>query len=375
MSETLQLAIDLLSRASVTPADKGCQDVMIQRLEASGFSIERLTFDDVDNFWAIKGSESPVIVFAGHTDVVPTGPESAWLHPPFSPTIDQGKLYARGAADMKSSLAAMIVACEQFIAQYPDFSGSIAFLITSDEEGPSINGTVKVVEYLQQQQQQMDYCIVGEPSSTQQLGDIIKNGRRGSLNAKLIVHGTQGHVAYPHLANNPVHSAAQALADLCAQTWDQGNQYFPPTTFQISNIHAGTGVSNVIPGDLEVLFNFRFSTAVTDTLLKQRVEAILQCYPFEYSIEWTLSGQPFLTEQGKLVSACQNAIKRATGIDTQLSTSGGTSDGRFIAPTGTQVVEIGPLNATIHQINEYIDIKDLDPLSKIYQYILEDILL
>lgn len=374
MSDTLELAKDLISRQSVTPEDAGCQALLIQRLQALGFQAENLPFDDVDNFWARRGNKSPVITFAGHTDVVPTGPESEWTHPPFVPTIENGMLYGRGAADMKGSLAAMITACERFVKNHPDHSGSIAFLITSDEEGPSINGTIKVVEHLEQRNEKMDYCLVGEPSSTNTVGDIVKNGRRGSLNAKLTINGIQGHVAYPHLAKNPVHLAAPALSELCAQEWDQGNEFFPPTTFQISNINAGTGATNVIPGKVEALMNFRFSTEVTQENLKERVHAIFDKHKLDYQIDWSLSGNPFLTQPGELVKAVQLAVKDVMQFETELSTSGGTSDGRFIAPTGAQVVELGPINATIHKVNECVSVKALDQLSLMYEKMLENLL-
>ena len=375
MSETLELAKDLISRPSVTPEDEGCQEVMINRLEAIGFNTERLRFEDVDNFWARRGSEGPVIAFAGHTDVVPTGPESDWQFAPFEPTINEGMLYGRGTADMKGSLAAMITACERFVKNHPNHKGSIAYLITSDEEGPSINGTVKVVEHLEKRNEKMDYCLVGEPSSTNTVGDVVKNGRRGSLNGKLTVFGVQGHVAYPHLASNPVHLAAPALAELCAQSWDLGNEFFPPTTFQISNINSGTGATNVIPGKVEALFNFRFSTEVTENELKQKVHSIFDKYDFEYEIDWSLSGNRFLTQPGELVSAVQKAIKDVMQFETELSTSGGTSDGRFIAPTGSQVVELGPINATIHKIDECVSVEALDQLSLMYEKMLENLLL
>jgi succinyl-diaminopimelate desuccinylase len=373
-SDTLELAIDLVSRDSVTPKDKGCQEVMIARLEAIGFKVERLRFEDVDNFWARRGDSAPVLGLAGHTDVVPTGPLDDWHSHPFKPDIRDGHLFARGAADMKGSLAAMVTACERFVAAHPDHKGSIAFLITSDEEGPSINGTVKVVETLEARGEKMDYCIVGEPTATDQIGDVIKNGRRGSLNATLTVHGSQGHVAYPQLAANPVHLAAGALAELTAEHWDDGNEFFPPTSFQVSNIHAGTGATNVIPGDLEVVFNFRFSTEQTETSLRERVEAILNKHELDYSIDWSLSGNPFLTPVGALVDATRESIKEVIGIDTELSTTGGTSDGRFIAPTGSQVLEFGPRNATIHKVNECVSVEDLDTLSACYERILEKLL-
>ncbi|MFP3874021.1 MAG: succinyl-diaminopimelate desuccinylase [Thiohalophilus sp.] len=375
LSDTLELARALIERPSVTPEDAGCQPLLGERLKAIGFQLEPMRFDEVDNLWARRGTDGPLFVFAGHTDVVPTGPEAQWQSPPFTPTITDGKLYGRGAADMKSAIAAMLTACERFVQQHPDHKGSIGFLITSDEEGPSINGTVKVVEALQQRNEQIDWCLVGEPSSTNRLGDVIKNGRRGSLGAVLTVRGRQGHVAYPHLARNPVHEFAPALQELVSTEWDQGNAHFPPTTFQISNIHAGTGANNVIPGELEVQFNFRFSTEVTDAQLRRQVEAILDNHALDYELNWTLSGQPFLTPEGELVAATQQAIQHITGYATTLSTAGGTSDGRFIAPTGAQVVELGPLNATIHQIDEHVDVADLDTLSAIYEQILVNLLL
>ena len=374
MSDTLELAKELISRQSVTPEDAGCQSIMAKRLEALGFIIEPLRFGEVDNFWAQRGSKGPLFVFAGHTDVVPTGPESDWRHPPFSAAEENGLLYGRGAADMKGSLAAMITATERFITQHPNHQGSIGYLITSDEEGPAIDGTVKVVEWLQQRNQAIDWCLVGEPTSTDKVGDVIKNGRRGSLGATLTIKGSQGHVAYPHLAENPVHLFAPALAELVAMQWDMGNEFFPPTTFQISNIQAGTGATNVIPGDLTVLFNFRFSTEVTDVELQTQVETVLQKHELDYNIDWQLSGQPFLTPEGELVNATQAAIKTICGYETELSTSGGTSDGRFIAPTGAQVLELGPLNATIHKVNEHVAIDELETLSEIYQQLLENLL-
>lgn len=374
LSPTLELAIDLISRASVTPEDAGCQQAMCNRLAAIGFNIEPLRFADVDNFWARRGSEGPVLCFAGHTDVVPTGPLEKWDTPPFQPEIRDGLLYGRGAADMKGSLAAMVTACERFVARHPDHKGSIAYLITSDEEGPSINGTVKVVEHLEARNEKMNWCLVGEPTSTNIVGDVIKNGRRGSLNGVLKVRGVQGHIAYPHLAKNPVHLAAPALAELAAIEWDRGNAFFPPTSFQISNIKAGTGATNVIPGELEVVFNFRFSTESTEAGLRQRLHEVLDRHSLDYTIDWSLSGNPFLTAKGELVEATQQAIRAVMGIETELSTSGGTSDGRFIAPTGAQVLELGPLNATIHKINECVAVEDLDRLSDIYEQILENLL-
>lgn len=372
--KTLELAIDLMNRRSVTPEDAGCQDVMIARLEALGFEIHRLRFDDVDNFWAQRGTGQPLLAFAGHTDVVPTGPVENWDHDPFDASVIDEMLCGRGAADMKSSLAAFITSIENFVAEHPQHSGSIGLLITSDEEGPSINGTVKVVDWLQQRGTNIDYCIVGEPSSSNTLGDVIKNGRRGSINGYLTVNGKQGHVAYPQLAKNPVHLALAALDELAKTEWDQGSEYFPPTTFQIANINAGTGAENVIPGILEAQFNFRFSTALTDNDIRQRVEAVFDKYNLDYDIRWRLSGQPFLTAEGVLVDAARQAIKIVTGTDTELSTSGGTSDGRFIAPTGAEVVELGPLNATIHQTNERINASHPEKLSLIYQHILQTIL-
>ncbi|MDX1694780.1 MAG: succinyl-diaminopimelate desuccinylase [Ketobacteraceae bacterium] len=373
-STTLNLAKDLMSRISVTPEDAGCQAIMIARLEDLGFQTEKLNFGEVENFWARRGTEGPVMTFAGHTDVVPTGPEENWDNPPFSPRVIDGMLHGRGAADMKGSLAAMITACERFVNKHPDHKGSIAFLITSDEEGPAVNGTVKVVKHLEDRNEKMDYCLVGEPSSTSAVGDVVKNGRRGSLGAVLRVKGVQGHVAYPHLARNPIHQAAPALAKLAAEHWDDGNEFFPPTSFQISNINAGTGATNVIPGEVEVVFNFRFSTESTAQGLKERTRAILDSFDLDYDIAWNLSGEPFLTARGELVEATVAAIKDVTGRETELSTAGGTSDGRFIAPTGAQVVELGPVNATIHKVNEHVSATDLDTLSDIYEGILERLL-
>lgn len=374
MSDTLDLAIDLISRNSVTPEDAGCQDTMIKRLEAIDFKIERLRFDDVDNFWARRGDEAPLLAFAGHTDVVPTGPIEKWGSDPFKPEIRDGLLYGRGAADMKGSLACMVTAVERFVVQNPNHKGSIGFLITSDEEGPSINGTVKVVEHLEARNEKIDWCLVGEPSCNKQLGDVIKNGRRGSYNGTLVIHGKQGHVAYPHLAENPIHSFAPALQELASTEWDQGNEFFPPTTFQISNMYSGTGAENVIPGTAEIIFNFRYSTENSEEKLEQRVKEILDHHKINHEISWKRSGLPFVTEKGALVEASAAAIKETLGIDTELSTSGGTSDGRFIAPTGAQVVELGPLNATIHQIDECVGVNDLDKLSEVYEGILEKLL-
>ena len=374
-SATLSLTKQLISRQSVTPADDGCQALMIERLEKLGFEINRLRFGDVDNFWAIRGTTGPLLCFAGHTDVVPTGPHENWTYPPFEPTINDGQLYGRGAADMKGSLAAMIVAVEQFVAEQPQHNGRIGFLITSDEEGPAVNGTVKVVDWLKQHNRIPDYCLVGEPSSTAKCGDVIKNGRRGSLGCVMRVKGLQGHVAYPHLASNPIHSALPALTELAAQVWDHGNEFFPATSLQISNINSGTGATNVIPGELEVVFNFRFSTEVTDQQLRQRTEAIFDKHGLDYELDWNLSGQAFLTPKGTLVGAAIASIKQVTGLDAELSTAGGTSDGRFIAPMGTQVVELGPVNASIHQVNENVNVEDLDRLTSIYQLLLAKLFL
>ena len=375
MSETIDLALQLISKSSVTPDDQGCQTMMAAYLEPLGFHIEHMRFGEVDNLWARRGTTGPLFVFAGHTDVVPSGPEQQWRVPPYQPEIIEQQLYGRGSADMKGSLAAMLTASKQFVSKHPEHKGSIGFLITSDEEGPAIDGTVKVVETLQQRKEYIDWCLVGEPSSTDKIGDVVKNGRRGSISATLIIHGKQGHVAYPHLAENPVHRAAPILTELSSIEWDQGNQFFPPTTFQISNIHAGTGATNVIPGDLEVLFNLRFSTELTDEQIKHKILDLLDRYKINYDIEWTVSGQAFLTPEGELINATCKAIKEICGYDTELSTAGGTSDGRFIAPTGSQVIELGPLNATIHQINEHVNVDDLDKLSEIYKKILENLLL
>ncbi|MGD8851544.1 MAG: succinyl-diaminopimelate desuccinylase [Gammaproteobacteria bacterium] len=371
MSETLQLARELISRRSVTPQDAGCQTLMHSRLEAIDFRCEDLPFGDVKNLWARRGSSAPLLVFAGHTDVVPTGPLAQWHSDPFTPELRDGFLYGRGAADMKGSLAAMITACEAFVADHPRHRGSIGFLITSDEEGAAVNGTVKVVERLQQRRESIDWCLVGEPSSRRRVGDVIKNGRRGSLNGRLSVKGKQGHVAYPHLATNPIHRAAPALAELVDVEWDQGNAHFPPTTFQISNLHAGTGADNVIPGELELLFNLRYSTELTEAQIHTRVQRILDRHGLNYTLEWRLSGEPFLTPAGELVDAVRGAIREVTGREAELSTSGGTSDGRFIAPTGAQVVELGPVNATIHQVNECVAVTALDELADIYRRTLE----
>ena len=373
-SPVLTLARDLISRPSVTPEDAGCQRMMADYLSRLGFSIEPMVFNDTTNLWARRGSEGPLFCFAGHTDVVPPGPLDKWDSPPFEPTIRDGLLYGRGAADMKGSLAAMLVAVERFVTAHPDHQGSIAFLITSDEEGPFINGTPKVVETLEARNEKITWCLVGEPSSTRLLGDVVKNGRRGSITGDLLVKGIQGHVAYPHLGRNPIHQAAPALAELASTVWDQGNAFFPPTSFQIPNISAGTGASNVIPGELQVQFNFRFSTELTAEQIKERVRTILDRHGLEYDLTWTLSGHPFLTSTGDLVEATVAAIEEVQGFRPELSTSGGTSDGRFIAPTGAQVIELGPLNATIHKLNECVKVADLDTLADVYTAILRRLL-
>lgn len=374
MSETLDHAINLINRQSVTPEDAGCQQYMQDVLSASGFNNEPMVFEDVTNLWARRGNQAPLFCFAGHTDVVPTGPVANWKHPPFASTIEDGMLYGRGASDMKGSLAAMLTATSRFVSKHPDHKGSIAFLITSDEEGPAKHGTVRVIDTLEARNEKIDYCLVGEPSSASKTGDTIKNGRRGSLNGDLVVRGKQGHVAYPHLAKNPLHAFAPVMARLCAETWDEGNEFFPPTTFQISNLNVGTGAENVIPGQLEAKFNFRFSTELNEALIRSRVEAILDAGDFDYELNWRLSGNPFLTPVGELVDAARRAIAEKAGFQTELSTSGGTSDGRFIAPTGAQVLELGPLNATIHQVNECVSVADLDLLADIYESMLEKLL-
>ncbi|MFD2180307.1 succinyl-diaminopimelate desuccinylase [Veronia pacifica] len=370
-SAVLSLAKDLISRPSVTPEDEGCQEMMIARLEALGFTIERMVFEDTTNLWARRGTNGPLFAFAGHTDVVPAGPLSEWNTPPFEPTVTDGYLYGRGAADMKGSLAAMVVAVERFVAENPDHNGSIAFLITSDEEGPFINGTTRVVDTLMARDEIIDMCIVGEPSSTAEVGDVVKNGRRGSITGELTVRGIQGHVAYPQLAKNPVHEALPALTELAAMEWDQGNAYFPPTSFQIPNLSSGTGAGNVIPGELQVQFNFRFSTELTDELIKQRVHQILDKHDLEYDLNWILSGQPFLTDTGDLLDAVVEAVSEVNSRQPELLTTGGTSDGRFIAQMGTQVIELGPVNATIHKVNECVKVADLEKLTDMYQKVLE----
>jgi len=372
--KTLELAKLLIERPSQTPRDEGCQDILIKRLEPLGFKTKKLPFGEVENLWATRGNTKPLVVFAGHTDVVPSGPRDAWSSDPYKPVIRNGHLYGRGAADMKSSLAAFVTAIEDFLIKHPEHKGSIGLLITSDEEGPAIEGTVKVMEWLGKQGTTIDYCVVGEPSCVENLGDTIKIGRRGSLTGRLFVHGKQGHVAYPQLANNPIHMLAPALAELAATEWDKGNADFPPTSFQVSNIHGGTGAENVIPGRLEVVFNFRYSTAVTDNDLRRRVEEILERHKINHQLQWILSGHPFLTRGTALIDSVRRAIRDEIGIEAMTSTSGGTSDGRFIAPTGTEVVEIGPLNRTIHQIDECIAIDDLGRLARVYRRILENLL-
>jgi len=374
VSETVLLTQELIRRRSVTPDDCGCQEIMIERLGAIGFKIERLRFGDVDNFWAVRGDSGPTLCFAGHTDVVPTGPEHNWQQAPFDASIVDGHIVGRGAADMKGSLAAMVVACERFVAMYPNHSGRIAFLITSDEEGIAIDGTIKVIQLLKERNELPQWCLIGEPSSTAKCGDVVKNGRRGSLGCTLTVKGQQGHVAYPHLADNPVHRAAPALAALSTEVWDQGNDFFPATSFQISNIKAGTGATNVIPGELEVIFNFRFSTELTEQQIIQRTESLLDHHGLNYSANWNLSGLPFLTSEGELVTATVESIAEVTGLNTELSTAGGTSDGRFIAPLGVQVIELGPVNESIHKIDENTNVEDLNCLTEIYQTILSKLL-
>ncbi|HXA36284.1 MAG TPA: succinyl-diaminopimelate desuccinylase [Steroidobacteraceae bacterium] len=370
-SDTLQLTERLIARASVSPTDGGCQALMIERLAAIGFTVETLKFGPVENFWAKRGHGGPVFCFAGHTDVVPPGPLDEWSGDPFTPLIKEGLLYGRGAADMKSGLAAMVTACEEFVGRYPAHRGTIAFLITSDEEGPSVDGTRRVVEVLRERRETIDWCVVGEPSSERALGDTIKIGRRGSLSGRLTVHGVQGHIAYPQFADNPVHAVAPALAELAARTWDRGNQHFQPTTFQVSNISAGTGAPNVIPGELKARFNLRFSTEQTIDGLKTAVEELLRRHRVKYSLEWFVSGHPFLTVPGQLSEAAIRAVQEQLQITPKLSTSGGTSDGRFIAPLGAQVIEIGVINETIHKVNECVRIADVDRLQRIYRRILE----
>jgi succinyl-diaminopimelate desuccinylase len=378
MSGTLALTEELIARASVTPDDRHCQQLLIERLTAIGFDCETLASNGVTNLWAVKrgsdGTRGKLLVFAGHTDVVPTGPLEQWSSPPFTPTHREGKLYGRGAADMKTSIAGFVVASEEFVAAHPAHRGSIAFLITSDEEGPATDGTVKVVEALRSRGERLDYCIVGEPTSTSTLGDVVKNGRRGSMSGKLTVKGVQGHIAYPHLAKNPIHLLAPALAELVAEHWDAGNEYFPPTTWQVSHLHGGTGATNIIPGRAELMFNFRFSTASTVESLQRRVHAILDKHGLDYELDWTVSGLPFLTPRGTLSDALAQAIKDETGVTTELSTTGGTSDGRFIARICQEVVEFGPPNGSIHKIDEHIELAFVEPLKNIYRRVLETLI-
>lgn len=373
--DVLSLCKTLINRKSVTPEDAECQHLMAEILRPLNFNIETMVFEDTTNLWARRGNDGPVFCFAGHTDVVPSGPAQNWQTPPFEATEIDGYLHGRGAADMKGSLAAMLVATQRFVKKHPAHNGSIAYLITSDEEGPFINGTTRVIDTLEARNEKIDWCLVGEPSSTKLIGDVVKNGRRGSLTGDLLVKGIQGHVAYPHLARNPVHESVLALSELANSHWDNGNEFFPPTSFQISNMNAGTGAGNVIPGELNVCFNFRFSTEVTDRQLIDRVIGVLDSHELEYEINWTFNGQPFLTDSGELVTATQQAIAHCTGRETELSTAGGTSDGRFIAPTGAQVIELGPVNESIHKIDENVKIADLETLAMIYENILERLLL
>ena len=375
MEKTLELCCELIRKPSVTPEDAGCQALMIERLQALNFNCTELPCGDVSNFWAEHGDQGPLLVFAGHTDVVPPGPASRWSNPPFEPAVIGGMLFGRGSADMKGSLAAMLIACEEFVAEQPNHAGRIGFLITSDEEGPAVDGTVKVLDYLRERGESIDWCVVGEPASSATLGDAIKNGRRGSLGATLTVRGVQGHIAYPHLADNPIHRLLPALHALTSEVWDEGNAFFPPTSMQVSNIQGGTGVTNIIPGEVEVVFNFRFSTEVSDDELRQRTASILQAHGLDYAIQWNLSGQPFLTPNGKLLDAAIASVLEVTGKAPELSTAGGTSDGRFIAPTGAQVVEVGPVNATIHKVDEQVLVSDLPRLAAIYKGILTRLLL
>ncbi|MFW8589886.1 succinyl-diaminopimelate desuccinylase [Glaciecola sp. 2405UD65-10] len=374
LSDVIALTKSLVSKASITPEDANCQVQIKELLAPLGFNNETMVFEDTTNLWARKGSEKPVFCFAGHTDVVPTGPVDQWKYPPFEPTEENGFLYGRGTADMKASLAAMLVATKRFVLDYPNHKGSIAFLITSDEEGPFINGTTRVIDTLEARNEKIDYCIVGEPSSTSVTGDVIKNGRRGSLTGNLTVKGVQGHVAYPHLVKNPIHELAPALTELCTTTWDAGNAFFPATSMQVSNINGGTGATNVVPGSVNAVFNFRFSTEVTAQELQTRVHAILDKHKLDYDLDWIVNGQPFLTAEGDLVKACVDGIKTVMNIDTVLSTAGGTSDGRFIAPTGAQVVELGPENDTIHKLNECVNVSNVIALEKVYYQVLVNLL-
>ncbi len=374
MSAVLEFTKELVARRSLTPDDAGCQELMAARFKKIGFTIEPMRFGDVDNFWARRGKSGPLLVFAGHTDVVPSGPVEQWSSGPFTPTLKDGRLYGRGTADMKGGLAAMTVAVEQFLAEHPNHKGSIAFLITSDEEGPSVDGTVKVMEALVKRGEKIDWCVLGEPSCLERFGDTLRNGRRGSLTGILKVHGIQGHVAYPERADNPIHRVVPALTELTTTRWDSGNEFFPPTSFQISNFNSGTGAGNVIPGDATVRFNFRYSSAVTKDELKQRVHAVMDKMKVRYEIDWRPMGDPFLTSPGELSAAMQEAVEKVTGIRPKLDTGGGTSDGRFIAPTGAQVIEFGPRNASIHKIDECVDVTELEQLVDIYQGVLQRLL-
>ncbi|OHP50578.1 MULTISPECIES: succinyl-diaminopimelate desuccinylase [Neisseria] len=373
-TQSLELAKALISRPSVTPDDQNCQQLLAERLQKIGFAVEELHFGDTKNIWLRRGTQAPVFCFAGHTDVVPTGPVDKWDSPPFEPTERAGRLYGRGAADMKTSIACFVTACERFVAEHPDHQGSIALLITSDEEGDALDGTTKVVDVLKARGELIDYCIVGEPTAVDKLGDMLKNGRRGSLSGNLTVKGKQGHIAYPHLAINPVHTFAPALLELTQEVWDEGNEYFPPTSFQISNINGGTGATNVIPGELNVKFNFRFSTESTEEGLKQRVHAILDKHGVQYDLQWSCSGQPFLTQAGKLTDVAREAIAEICGVEAELSTTGGTSDGRFIKAIAKELIELGPSNATIHQINENVRLEDIPKLSAVYEGMLKRLL-
>ncbi len=374
MTKTLALLEDLVRRKSVTPEDAGCQDILVTRLSKIGFNEERLNFSDTQNIWLRRGKTKPLLTFLGHTDVVPPGPIELWNSPPFEPTIRDGKLYGRGTADMKGGIACFITALERFISKNPNHNGSIALMITSDEEGIATHGVVKIVEVLENRNEKIDWCLVGEPSSDKKVGDVIRVGRRGSLCARLTIQGIQGHVAYPEIAENPIHTFAPALKELTEEVWDKGNQFFPPTSLQVSNINAGTGAENIIPGNVEVQFNLRFSTELDEDIIKQRTTTILDKYGFSYDLQWRLSGNPFLTEKGKLIDAAHTAIKQITDFETLDDTGGGTSDGRFIAPTGAQVIELGPINESIHKINENVNIEDLECLSKIYEQILIELL-
>ncbi len=373
-TQSLALAKQLIAEASVTPDDQNCQQLLAERLQAIGFEIEAMPFGDTRNLWARRGRSAPLVCFAGHTDVVPPGPLEKWASPPFAPTERDGRLYGRGAADMKTSIACFVTACERWVAEHPEHNGSIALLITSDEEGDAFDGTTRVVDVLRQRGETIDYCIVGEPTAVSALGDTIKNGRRGSLSGSLTVKGKQGHIAYPHLAANPIHAAAPALAELAAIEWDAGNAYFPPTGFQISNIHAGTGATNVIPGTLEVKFNFRFSTESTAESLQQRVHAVLDAHGLDYDLQWSLSGLPFLTEAGRLTEIAQQAVAEVCGVTAELSTTGGTSDGRFIKAIAKELIELGPCNESIHQIDENVKLDDIPRLSAVYEQMLRRLL-